>query len=271
MGNQLFQYAFTFSESKRKNVLFSFVIDPYYKFYLQDYIKLRIFEKARIKLNKLLYWLNLKLSVKFRHVFQEGNETATEILNIDEINVFYEGYFQSIKYFKPYKNEIKKLFTIKDQYVKTFNNKYSHIFNSNKEIALIHIRRTDYINFGDDDLGGKDLTLPMTYYENCIKELEKKENIQFIVISDDLNFVIDYFGEKENFHFEKNSEIIDFQLIMNSDYLIISNSSFAWWGAFLNERKKIVFAPNYWLGFKILKDYPSEITADLNWKLIDIT
>ena len=52
---------------------------------------------------------------------------------------------------------------------------------------------------------------------------------------------------------------MDFQLLLHADKLIISNSSFAWWGAYLNKNKTEVFVPQYWLGFKVDKEIPADI------------
>jgi hypothetical protein len=58
--------------------------------------------------------------------------------------------------------------------------------------------------------------------------------------------------------------------MINADKLIISNSSFAWWGTYLNKKNAEVFAPRYWLGFKIRKEYPVGIFNSLNWNLVEV-
>jgi hypothetical protein len=49
---------------------------------------------------------------------------------------------------------------------------------------------------------------------------------------------------------------------MNADYCIISNSSFSYWGAYLNKKALKVIAPKYWSGFKAAAEYPKRITTD---------
>ena len=78
-----------------------------------------------------------------------------------------------------------------------------------------------------------------------------------------------WFQNLPNVSLEENSEIIDFQLIMNADIAIIANSSFSWWAAYLNAKEhKIVYAPKYWLGFKVDKEIPEKIMS-VNWNWIN--
>jgi hypothetical protein len=54
---------------------------------------------------------------------------------------------------------------------------------------------------------------------------------------------------------------IDFCLLMNARYVIIPNSSFSWWAAYLNTKAEIIIAPKYWARFNISNGYWS--TADI--------
>ena len=54
--------------------------------------------------------------------------------------------------------------------------------------------------------------------------------------------------------------ISDFIQLMTSSYLIISNSSFAWWAAFLNVHENpIIIAPKNWVGYHVNLEYPKGI------------
>ena len=78
-------------------------------------------------------------------------------------------------------------------------------------------------------------------------------------------------GEKyKNAKYVHESEIVDFQLLMNADICVISNSTFAWWGAYLNRKvHKMVMAPKYFLGFHDGKEFPNGIYSKTGYQEID--
>jgi len=265
LGNQLFQYAFTYSTSRKYKQIYYFRVDPYYVFSVYMYFKLRRAEYLRLFLSRSVYYLLRRLNVAF-HIKKED-----ETVGAKEVNVFYEGYFQSISFFENYERQVRKMFKLKKKYINEFNEKYKFVFSSSFKTAVIHVRRTDFSSFGNDELGGKDLTLPLTYYQKCINDLECIPGLKLIVISDDQEYVKNNFKFRNDFQFENNSEIVDFQLLLNADYLVISNSTFAWWAAFLNSKKTIVYAPKYWLGFKVKNESPNGISLFLDWNFVDVS
>ena len=271
LGNQMFQYAFAYAQAKKHSTLF--FIDksfpPFHVYSLEKYFKLRKGEKLLIRIAKTLHWRYFNKQKNYIEISQAGEDEIELVLNKSAKNVYWIGFFQSEKYFAPYQKAIRKCFELKKQYKNLFEQKYGRLFEQ-RIVLVLHIRRTDYLDWGSEALGGKNMTLPMSYYENCLSKFENLEKYHIIVLSDDIDFVKDYFKEYSNFHYEHNEEIVDLQLIINADALIISNSTFAWWGAFLNKNKDIkVFAPEYWLGFKVNKEYPLGTTS-VNFNWIDI-
>jgi hypothetical protein len=180
----------------------------------------------------------------------------------------YSGYYQSLKYFARSEQDIRKIFTIKEKFVAKYNKKYAGF--SDKKTIVVHIRRTDYLQYGKASLGGPGMCLPDDYFLRCLQMIDGIDAYCLIFISDDIQYARAQFASRyPAARFEQNEEIIDFQLLTNADILIISNSSFAWWGAYLNpKRDKKVFAPKYWLGFKVRKEYPVNIVLP-SWTMVE--
>jgi hypothetical protein len=195
---------------------------------------------------------------------RNGWEAHFEQLIKIEGNAIVKGYFQGLHYFVQFQNEIQKKYEIKEKYLRQYEN-YIAPYKNNK-IAAIQIRRSDYLKFNDPDLKGPDLTLPLTYYTNLIEQIRKKDDFLFIVMSDDKRYIKEHFKDFQGVVISENNEIIDLQILIHADVCIISPSSFGWWGTWLNMKpEKMVFVPEYYLGFKVDKEYPvGMIPADWN-------
>ncbi|RYD77003.1 MAG: alpha-1,2-fucosyltransferase, partial [Sphingobacteriales bacterium] len=112
------------------------------------------------------------------------------------------------------------------------------------------------------------ISLPTSYYHDAIKET-LRDNSFYIIISDDHEFVKKEFSYLDHKYISNCSEIIDLQFLMNADQCIISNSTFGWWGAYLNPKNPPVVVPKYWLGFAEKVEFPCNIIPK-EWKLIEI-
>lgn len=272
LGNQMFQYAFAFSLAKRHNCGFECHSSSGHKFLLSKYFILPNHNKSRFRYTiehlckKLLkYTDSKKRYYKNWQVISQWDIPNEKNINLSRSTKFL-GYFQSNKYFDNYKKDICNEFCIKKKYKTEFSQKYSELLKN--PYATVHVRRSDYLTFGNESLGGKNLTLPISYYNECLKKINDYDG-KIVFISDDIEFCKKQFGLRKNFLFESNQLIIDFQLILNSQIAIISNSTFSWWAAYLNKSTQ-VYAPKYWLGFKIKKEYPSGICySGFNWINVD--
>ena len=187
--------------------------------------------------------------------FKNGWEDHTlNLLNLSE-NAIVTGYFQGLHYFGQHQKDVRQIFEIKKKY----RNRYDEFIAPYKKhkIAAIQIRRTDYLHFKDPELFGPDLTMPLSYFTNLMEQLRKKDACKFIVMCDDKNYLHDHFEGLPDVIISENEEIIDLQVLIHADICIISPSSFGWWGAWLNEKpEKMVYLPEFYLGFKVNKEYP---------------
>lgn len=265
LGNQLFQYAFGQSIAKKLNtkVFYIFYNAGINKTIINQYFKLKDFNKVKNKFYEFWY------AIAYKKKIQDFSNILCLSDFEPKVNSIISGYFQSEYFFRNVIDEVKLKFEIKNKYKRKFEKKYSNFFKNNKTI-VIHIRLGDYKVHGNNMLGGIDLTLPFEYYHNILNKIPNLESYSLLFISDEIEKIKNEFNIYINAKFEENDLIIDFQIIQNADICIISNSTFAWWAAYLsNNKSTIVYAPKYWLGFKVKKEYPTGIMLT-NWNWIDV-
>lgn len=106
------------------------------------------------------------------------------------------------------------------------------------DMVAIHLRRGDYVNNPFyEDLSSSD------YYERAMKLFPFEK---FLVFSDDIEYAKTYFVGKQFEFSENKNEVDDLNLMAGCKAIIMSNSSFAWWGAYLGDKNKTVIAPKNW-------------------------
>ena len=259
LGNQMFQYCF-YERLLKEN--YEVLADTSFFKKVKVHNGLEIEKLFNIKLNKIdkkmenfLFSKNKIIKLK-RSILKKINRfkiyTYFDTVYDESIIIksnkysFYEGYWQSEKYFKGIEEKIKKIFIFpqitEEKNLKILENieKYSSV--------SIHVRRGDYV--GHPQLDG---LAPIEYYEKAIEYIKKNiNNPKFFIFSNDLlwckkNLPLqqnEYEVVEENFG-EKSYR--DMQLMSLCKHNIIPNSSFSWWGAWLNRNpQKIVIAPERW-------------------------
>ncbi len=179
-------------------------------------------------------------------IYQESSFNYTPIPT--EGNLQLTGFFQSEKYFAHKRKEILQLFDLN--------------YTPNNCVSL-HWRLTDYLN----PLNGMCLT-PMEYYEEALSYFP---NHQVLVFSDDIEFCKRHLvGDR--FHFMAGNEFEDLSYMASCQHNIIGNSSFSWWGAWLNQNPdKIVISPSYkqWFSETNLVKDPIDLIPE-TWKQLEI-
>lgn len=251
LGNQIFQYAFYHYLSKKSSKRL-FFINPHHS-YISKYFELDGFNN--LTLGSKLYSLftrSIAKALKFEEIYIQNIQVPREVTVKDW--TIYKGFFQTDWYLKHTPGTLP--ISIKKQYKDQFEAQFGELFEQNQTL-VVHIRRTDYLNYGK-----RDISLPLSYFKERLDDIENLNAYKVIFVSDDIEHVKSYFGNRENYIFSTNNEIVDFQIIMNADVAIISNSSFAWWAAYLSKKNNIVYAPKNWLGFRIGKEHPKKVMTD---------
>jgi hypothetical protein len=170
-----------------------------------------------------------------------------DILNLTE-GVYLDGYWQSEKYFMDIAEIIRQEFTVKSSQTGK-NRELSEKIAACESVSL-HVRRGDYVtNPHTNKVHG---ICGLDYYYRAIEHLTKiLKNPFFFIFTDDPEWV------HENLNFPSQAIIVnhngitkdyeDLRLMTQCKHSIIANSSFSWWGAWLNpNRHKIIIAPQKW-------------------------
>jgi hypothetical protein len=269
MGNVMFQYAFGYAASRSLGCSWELTDTSHLKYFsLIDYSN--PLQSIRRKLSHWYYRISRKLDLleSRRKVTIPSDLEPHLALNSVNDNQVYSGFFQSELYFEEYKQDIIRNFQITPEYRTVFDKKYKQLYDD-RFIVAVHIRRSDYVGWELSSLNTVDPTLPPCYYRNCFESIEFPANITTVFVGDDLEFAKHELGYWPNCRFERNHAIIDFQILLNADVVVVSNSTFAWWAAYLNSQAaKNVYAPKYWLGFKAGIEYPAQIVCP-SWIEVD--
>lgn len=161
-------------------------------------------------------------------------------------DVYIDGYWQHHKYFENMQPQIFEELTLKEPLSHEAATWLSAIKNDKSSVA-VHIRRGDYVtDSGANYLMG---VLPVNYYQQAISYLKQKiSNPTFYFFSDDLDWVKNNITTSAPaYYVDGNTDYVDLDLMRQCSHNIIANSTYSWWGAFLNMNPdKIVIAPEKW-------------------------
>lgn len=141
------------------------------------------------------------------------------------------GYFQSEKYFSEAQDLVKEYLTFNED-------RFKRLREIKPGTIAVHVRRGDYV--GNPNYA----QLPLSYYLESIEYLQSKGLENVLIFSDDIEWCEEQFPGTFNFS-DGRTEIEDLYLISKCEAVVMSNSSFSWWGAWLNGTEHVI-APNIW-------------------------
>ena len=171
--------------------------------------------------------------------------------------IYFKGLFQSEKYFKDAKEEVRRAFTFDLSQANTRSIQMREQIDNDEHAVSLHIRRGDYLQSRNWKVMGAVCQLP--YYCNALKEIKSLvEMPHYYVFSDDLDWVKENLDIPDAIFIDWNKgkdSWQDMMLMSRCRHHIICNSTFSWWGAWLNPRTdKKVIAPNLWFQNKVNSD-----------------
>lgn len=149
-----------------------------------------------------------------------------------------DGVMQDEQYIHHRRDEIRSWLQVREEFV--------CLDYSDDNICVINFRGGEYAKLAD-------VFLPKSYWNNAVAlMLKKNPDLRFVVITDDVASGKEMFPEFDVFHF---SIAKDYSIINTAKYLILSNSSFAWFPAWLNNRLQYCIAPKYWARHNVSDGY----------------
>jgi len=260
LGNMMFQIAATFSFANENNTEANFPNLKSHLNYLNEEQAHNPFLNYTHEYNYLNIFKNLKCIKKDCSLKVYNFPFNYKNIKLESPDSIIDGFFQSEKYFKNNESFIRESFRINDFILDKIHEKYKDILEY-KNTTSIHIRRGDYLK-----LNNHHPSLSLDYFRNAI-DLTKSNTDKYIIFSDDIEWCKTKFQGNRFIFIENQKDYIELYLMSLCKNNIISNSSFSWWGAWLNlNENKIIISPKQWFG-ELIKEDDSDIIPE-NWKRI---
>lgn len=271
LGNQMFVYAMYKALSLKhpdEEVLLctrSFKGYPLHNgFELADIFGVTATEASLFQLTKVAYpffnyksWQIMNHWLPTRHTMKEGTtQHPFDYRDVTrEDSIFYDGYWQNEGNFKPIREEILRTYTFPE----FLDERNIALAEELKRVNAVscHIRRGDYLK---DPVR---CVCTQNYYRQALENIRKdKCPALYCIFSDDIEWCRQTFGPMLQgcnviyVDWNKGKESYrDMQLMSLCHYNIIANSSFSWWGAWLNNHDdKVVLAPEIWMKKTLVND-----------------
>ncbi len=262
LGNQLFQYAAARVYGMAHNIQFKADVTGY-----------KNPDQQRVPRGYKLDKFNLNLDIaseeevrSYKYPFgilsKIWRGVKTKILKLDYLDYhpnyfkrkikYLDGYFQSPLYYTTCQNLIQRECTVKKEYISEKAKEIEKRMCDTLSIS-VHVRRGDLVT--EIDAAKAQGLCSLDYYEKSVETMKGMISAPgvvptFFVFSDDIFWVEDHLVMPENTVFVSKEKLEDYEelhLMTQCKHNIIGNSTFSWWGAWLNENVgKIVMAPRQW-------------------------
>ena len=269
LGNQMFQYAFFMAlQEKYEDVLMKLDLslirsDMHNGYELQnvfgicqplcsakEVIKYSEYCSGKIQMGKVwtfIWAVRRKLFGRKKSFFYQTNSTKYDILweELDKNkNYYFKGVWANYKYFSQYEEAIRKTFVF-PQIVDEQNLKWKKMIEQTNSVS-IHFRGGDYYKENFTIMGQE-------YYTKAIGLLKERfeerfEELSFFIFTNDLKNAKKNIGDIDHCYYvdnnQGNNSYIDMQLMSLCKHNIMANSTFSFWGAYLNSNDdKVVIGP----------------------------
>jgi hypothetical protein len=258
LGNQMFQFASTLGIAEKRSLEAKFPIENCFRYQESGPFDPKTGRNIQVKCELLdCFDIDQSYFIPERHTVYNVVYSETDFAYNQESEFIQDGaalygYFQTEKYFSHIRENILQQFSFKRDIRKVSEEYIKKIRESNKasQIISIHVRRGDYVMFPDHHP-----TCSKNYYEQATSQFSDIADKIFLVFSDDIEWCRNEFKGSEFIICDIQHSFEELCIMSLCDHHIIANSSFSWWGAWLNKsQNKKVIAPSRWFGSAMNKN-----------------
>jgi hypothetical protein len=236
-GSQMGQYAGLYAVSKKLNCEIRL-----FEEYIHQFRGVKLFDAFDLEHHVFTYDFDNTITA----VYQVKDVVLDN--NVFELNPQHnwdiQGWFHLYHYWHEYRHDLIDIFQFKPEILDiAIRNIETIRENESYPIISLHVRRGDYLQVSS-------LNLTLDYYNEAISIfLERFPYFKVLVFSDDIEWCKQYIVGENVFYSENNSNYVDMCMMTLCDHNIIANSTFSWWGAYLNQNPdKIVVCPTDYIG-----------------------
>ena len=267
LGNQLFQLNYIF-KIKKKNELVILIGFDLLKKILKKHKKIKFFSSKNFFCKLIIeyrYYITLYLKLfRIIKIVYENSKDNVKIQKGFLSNIsLVSGFFQNPNFIK---SKFISLINRKTLYEKLANKKLDLLRKKNTKVYFIHYRSKDFKSWPHKNYPA---ILPQKWFYKCLKLFPYKFNSLILLSDNPSEFKINL---NKKIVKKKNSILIDFFIMINSDGGIISPSTFSWWASYINKldnKDNLILAPKYWAGHIRKKTIPKNIET-LKFKYINV-
>ncbi len=279
LGNQMFQYAFARTLQEKYGGEINIDVNFYNPkrggrfFELEKYMVRFADVKNYACYNKLRKYIQrLPIISGLFGIHKEKREYLIDTNVYKFRYTYYTGYWQNLQYFKDKKELLRKELTYRGE-ITPVQSQVADKMGKEESVAL-HVRRGDYRS---EKYINVYYQLGEEYYRKALKYIEGRsggKEIKIYFFSDDIEWCRRTFGDISCAEYideqVSNSQHIDMLLMRKCKYIVMANSTFSWWAAWLSDRTdSVIITPANWFYHKKKNDKLLNAIIEPEWVVLN--
>ena len=177
------------------------------------------------------------------------------------------GYFQSPRYFEGHEDAVRRWYRMSSDESADTDRRWREIGIDPSEAVAVHVRLGDYREqppFGVNEDGG--WILPRRYYQQALEVVGPGRPIA--LFSDEPDLAEAYLGRRADYVSRSGDARVDFCMMSSCAHMIVANSTFSWWAAWLNvNASALIVAPEFFVGRSAGVWFPKDIRVE-GWQYV---